>query len=116
MMGARRPRVRHSTRQPPERSPMTDMTWPDVLGRITRRDNLSDDEVRWAMGQIFAGEAADAQIAAFAIGLRMKGETVAEMTTIIDAMLEFSERVEIDGLIVDTCGTGGDRSGSINVS
>jgi anthranilate phosphoribosyltransferase len=95
---------------------MTDMTWPDVLGRITRRDNLDDDDVRWAMGQILAGEAADAQIAAFAIGLRMKGETVDEMVTIIDTMLEFSERVEIDGLVVDTCGTGGDRSGSINVS
>jgi anthranilate phosphoribosyltransferase len=95
---------------------MTDMTWPDVLGRITRRDNLSDDEVRWAMGQILAGEAADAQIAGFAIGLRMKGETVDEMTAIIDAMLEFSERVEVDGVVVDTCGTGGDRSGSINVS
>ena len=95
---------------------MTDMTWPDVLGRITRRDNLSDDEVRWAMGQILAGEAADAQIAGFAIGLRMKGETVDEMTAIIDAMLEFSERVEVEGVVVDTCGTGGDRSGSINVS
>jgi anthranilate phosphoribosyltransferase len=95
---------------------MTDMTWPDVLGRITQRDNLGEDEVRWAMGQILAGEAADSQIAAFAVGLRMKGETVAEMTAIIDVMLEFSERVDVDGVVVDTCGTGGDRSGSINVS
>jgi anthranilate phosphoribosyltransferase len=116
MMGTLYPPVRHPARQPPERSPMTDMTWPDVLGRITQRDNLGEDEVRWAMGQILAGEAADSQIAAFAVGLRMKGETVAEMTAIIDAMLDFSERVDVDGIVVDTCGTGGDRSGSINVS
>lgn len=93
-----------------------DITWPEVLGCITRRESLAHDQIRWAMHQILAGSAVDAQIAAFAVGLRMKGETVSEMATIIDAMLEHGTRVEVDGVVVDTCGTGGDRSSSINVS
>src|SRR5262245_61228803 len=95
---------------------MPHSTWPEVLGCITRREHLSEDAVRWAMGEILAGAAADAQIAAFAVGLRMKGETVDEMAWIIDAMVEAGERVVVDGMVIDTCGTGGDRSGSINVS
>jgi anthranilate phosphoribosyltransferase len=95
---------------------MTDISWPEVLGCITRRENLADEQIQWAMGQIFSGDAVDAQIAAFAVGLRMKGETVSEMAAIIDAMLSHGTRVVVDGVVVDTCGTGGDRSNSINVS
>ena len=66
------------------------------------------------------GNASPAQIAAFVFGLRCKGETVEEMTGLVAAMLAASERVVVpEGLadrLVDTCGTGGDRSGTINVS
>ena len=70
------------------------------------------------MAEILQGSAAPSQIAAFIVALRMKGETVEEMTGLLDTMLEFAERVPLaDGLdVVDTCGTGGDRSSSINVS
>src|SRR5207244_5618099 len=72
------------------------------------------------MAEILDGAATPAQIAGFIVALRMKGETVEEMTGLLRAMLGFAERVPVpDDLVprlVDTCGTGGDRSHSINVS
>ncbi|MBV8193944.1 MAG: anthranilate phosphoribosyltransferase, partial [Candidatus Dormibacteraeota bacterium] len=65
-------------------------------------------------------EAAPSQIAAFAVALRLKGETAAEMTGLVGAMLDIAERVPLPPAVadevIDTCGTGGDRSGTINVS
>jgi anthranilate phosphoribosyltransferase len=72
------------------------------------------------MSEILAGNAGAAQIAAFAVALRIKGETVEEMAAFVSAMLGFAEAVPLDPLVastvIDTCGTGGDRSGTINVS
>jgi anthranilate phosphoribosyltransferase len=70
------------------------------------------------MGQILAGEATPAQIAGLVVGLRIKGETVEELAALRQAMLDAAERITLpDGLDpIDTCGTGGDRSGTINVS
>ena len=71
------------------------------------------------MATILAGEATDAQIAGFAVALRSKGETPAELATLVRTMLRFAERVELPdagGPIIDTCGTGGDRAGTVNVS
>src|SRR5687768_6941048 len=64
------------------------------------------------------GSATQAQIAAFAVGMRMKGETVEEMSALLDVMRTFGERVELttDSHAVDTCGTGGDRTCTINAS
>jgi anthranilate phosphoribosyltransferase len=93
--------------------------WPDVLARLIRRDDLPADLARDAMAEILAGEATDAQIAAFAVALRAKGETPEELAALVQAMLAVADRVELDpalGPIVDTCGTGGDRAGTVNVS
>ena len=92
--------------------------WPAVLGALTRGRDLSAAEAGAAMAEILQGAASPAQIAAFIVALRMKGETVEEMTGLLDTMLELAERVPLaEGLdVVDTCGTGGDRSSSINVS
>src|SRR5919197_3596890 len=68
------------------------------------------------MSTILAGEATSAQIAAFATGLRIKGETAAEMTGLVRAMLAAAAAVEVPGPLLDTCGTGGDRAGTFNVS
>src|SRR5688500_16302096 len=70
------------------------------------------------MGQILAGEATPAQIAGLIVGLRIKGETVEELAALRQAMLDAAERITLpEGLDpVDTCGTGGDRAGTINVS
>src|SRR5438445_4873819 len=70
------------------------------------------------MATILSGDATPAQIGAFIVALRMKGESVTEIGALLDVMLEFGERVTLpEGLaVVDTCGTGGDGSCTINVS
>ena len=92
--------------------------WPGVIGRLMRRESLGAEGAAVALGDILAGNATSAQIAAFAVGLRIKGETVEEMSGLVRAMLEHAEPVEAGGDqdLVDTCGTGGDHSHSINVS
>jgi anthranilate phosphoribosyltransferase len=95
-------------------------TWSQVLGKLLARIDLSRDEAAWALSEILSGRADDAHIAGFAFGLRAKGETVDEMTALADTVAEFGdplagEHLERDQL-VDTCGTGGDRAGTINVS
>jgi anthranilate phosphoribosyltransferase len=93
--------------------------WPDVIGRLLRRDDLPDDLIEQAMSVILSGDATDAQIAAFAVGLRAKGETAAELAALVRTMLAFAEHVDlsdVEGPIVDTCGTGGDGAGTVNVS
>ena len=70
------------------------------------------------MTEILSGQATGAQIAGFIVGLRMKGETIDELAGLLSAMQDASEYVpltDLDG-VIDTCGTGGDRSHSINVS
>ncbi|HET7721061.1 MAG TPA: anthranilate phosphoribosyltransferase [Acidimicrobiales bacterium] len=92
--------------------------WPAVLGPLTAGRDLNPEQVTAAVTVILQGEASPAQIAAFAVGLRMKGETVEELATLLDVMRAFGQRVELaagtDAL--DTCGTGGDRACTINAS
>ncbi len=94
----------------------TEFTWPSVLGPLLRRQDLTEAQAATAMRVILAGEATPAQIAAFATGLRIKGETVDEVTGLVRAMLAAAARVEAPGSLLDTCGTGGDRAGTFNVS
>jgi anthranilate phosphoribosyltransferase len=93
-----------------------DFAWPPVLAKLLRREDLAPEEAAAAMSAILEGSATPAQIAGFAVALRAKGETAAEMAALARTMLAFAERVEVEGPLVDTCGTGGDRSGTINVS
>jgi anthranilate phosphoribosyltransferase len=94
--------------------------WPAVLGPLTAGLDLTSAQSGAAMAEILDGNATPAQIAAFIVALRIKGETVEEMTGLLATMVEFSERVplsdELRDRVVDTCGTGGDRSHTINVS
>jgi anthranilate phosphoribosyltransferase len=94
--------------------------WPGVLGRLAGGVDLTQAEAGAALAEVLEGSATSAQIAAFVFGLRCKGETVDEMTGLVAAMLAASERVvvgpDLADRLVDTCGTGGDRSGTINVS
>lgn len=96
----------------------TDTIWPAVLGSLVAHVDLSADEIEQAMSTILAGDATDAQIAGFAVALRTKGETSEELAALARTMRQFAERVELDDAqpLIDTCGTGGDRSGSVNVS
>ncbi len=94
--------------------------WRAVLGRVAAGEDLAATDAAVVLGEILSGNATPAQIAAVMFGLRCKGETVDEMTGMVAAMLAASERVVLPaalaGRVIDTCGTGGDRSGSINVS
>jgi anthranilate phosphoribosyltransferase len=78
--------------------------------------DISEEEARWALGLILAGEASHAQIAAFAVALSAKGETAEEMTGFVKAMFDVAEPLHVDELLVDTCGTGGDGKGTANIS
>ena len=90
--------------------------WKGILGRLFARSDLTADEARCTMGEVLRGDATPAQIAAFVTALRMKGETIDEMSGFVRAMLDHAEPLGVAGDLVDTCGTGGDRSSSINVS
>ena len=91
-------------------------TWPDLLGHLVRRVDQPAETVGWAMRQILAGEATPAQLAAFVVALRSKGETVAELTGLVEVMLEFATPITVPGPAVDVVGSGGDRLNTVNVS
>ena len=91
-------------------------TWPDVLGALVAGEDLSAEQTAWAMGELLAGEASPVQVAGFAVALRAKGETVAEMTGLADAMLARANPISVPGRLLDVVGTGGDRSMSVNIS
>lgn len=91
-------------------------TWPAILSGLVRHEDQSTDAIAWAMGQILSGEATPAQLAAFVIALRSKGETVAEITGLANTMLEFSKPISVPGPAVDVVGTGGDRANTVNIS
>jgi anthranilate phosphoribosyltransferase len=94
----------------------TRTTWPALLGPLTRGESLTADEAEWAMGEIMDGAATSAQIAGFAIAMRMKGVSVAEMTGLTRAMLAHATPIHVPGHIVDLVGTGGDGAHTVNVS
>ncbi|HTN80440.1 MAG TPA: anthranilate phosphoribosyltransferase [Acidimicrobiales bacterium] len=109
--------------QPPSlETPTLEMIggWRAVLGALTAGEDLTKEQARAGMAEILEGAATPAQIAGFAIALRMKGETVEELDGLLDAMLDVAAKVEVaPGVadrLVDVVGTGGDRSHTINVS
>ncbi len=92
--------------------------WAGVLGSLTARTDLSAAAAGAAMAEILYGNATSAQIAGFIVALRMKGETVDELSGLVSAMVDRSTPVHLaepEG-VIDLVGTGGDRSHSINVS
>ncbi len=91
-------------------------TWPDVLSALVAGHDLTVDQARWAMGEVFAGEATPAQVAGLVVALRAKGETVAELSGVADAMLAAGNAISVPGRLLDVVGTGGDRSMSVNIS
>ena len=95
---------------------MSEHSWPEVLGALIARHDLSADQSSWAMGEILAGEASPAQIAGFAVALRGKGETIEELEGLVDAMYDHATPLVVTGRVLDVVGTGGDRSMSVNIS
>ncbi|XVQ13634.1 anthranilate phosphoribosyltransferase [Spirillospora sp. CA-255316] len=91
-------------------------TWPALLNALLDGESLSRAETAWAMNQIMAGEATDAQIAGFAVAMRAKGETVAEVAGLAEGMMANATPIEIPGRLGDLVGTGGDRAHTVNIS
>ena len=91
-------------------------TWPALLGALTRGESLTSDEGEWAMNEIMEGAATPSQIAGFAVALRMKGISAAEMTGLARAMLAHATPIEVTGATCDLVGTGGDGARTVNVS
>jgi anthranilate phosphoribosyltransferase len=95
---------------------MSATTWPNLLAALMAGASLSGDDTAWAMAEIMAGAATPVQIAGFAVALRSKGETSAEVAGLVRAMLANAARLQVEGRYVDTCGTGGDRAATVNIS
>src|SRR5215468_6634449 len=91
----------------------------DILLKLSRREDLTRDETRDAFEQIMSGQASEAQIGGLLVGLASKGTTVEELIGAATVMREKALAVGCspdDGVILDTCGTGGDVRGTFNIS
>jgi anthranilate phosphoribosyltransferase len=86
------------------------------LHQVLERRDLAAGDAQAAMRTILAGEASPAQIAAFLVALRMKGEAVSELVGFARAMREAARPVDVEGMLIDTCGTGGDGASTFNIS
>ena len=91
-------------------------SWPRALSTLLAGNDLPEDQAAAAMTEIMDGAATPAQIAGFVVALRAKGETVEELVGLVRTMRAFSQRIAVGGEVLDTCGTGGDRTGTFNVS
>ena len=89
----------------------------DHLNKIIHRENLTDKEMSEMMTEIFSGNITEAQIGAFMGALATKGETFKELAGAATAMRQKAHRLQVNAsTVVDTCGTGGDSSGTFNIS
>ena len=94
----------------------SELAWPALIDSLLARRDLSITEATWAMEQVMTGAATPAQLAAFLVALRAKGETVDEIVGFRDAVLAHAVPLPVDSMAVDIVGTGGDRFGTVNVS
>lgn len=95
------------------------MSYNQLLEEILARQNLTGDKITYLISETMHGRLTPAQIAAWLMALRMKGETPAEIAACARLMREIAtpiNRAELPPLFIDTCGTGGDRSHLINIS
>lgn len=90
--------------------------WPEVLSALVAGRDLSAEQTAWAMGEVLAGAATPVQVAGFAVALRAKGETIEEVSGLVDSMYAVATPLSIPGRLLDVVGTGGDRSMSVNIS
>ena len=100
-------------------TPDDSLTWPKILGRLTTGQTLLTGQAAWAMDQIMTGAATPAQIAGFAVSMKMKRPTSAEVAELADIMLRHARKVPTDAIgreTVDVVGTGGDGANTINIT
>ena len=88
----------------------------DAIAKLVRRESLSESEAAAAFETIMRGDATPVQIAGFMVALRMKGETVEEITGFARTARAHATPIAVDGALLDTCGTGGDGLSTFNIS
>jgi anthranilate phosphoribosyltransferase len=92
-------------------------TWPGILATLIEGDDLSISDAEWAMQRVMNGESTPAQLAGLLVALRIKGETVDEIVGFRDAVLANARPLEVDPMVLDIVGTGGDPYGAVlNIS
>ncbi|HEX6194867.1 MAG TPA: anthranilate phosphoribosyltransferase [Jiangellaceae bacterium] len=90
--------------------------WPAILSALLSGSDVPGESTAWAMNEIMNGDATPAQIAGFVMALRAKGETIDEVSGLVDAMYDHATVLDVPGRAVDVVGTGGDRSRTVNIS
>jgi anthranilate phosphoribosyltransferase len=95
---------------------MTSNNWKEILGTVVSGTDLSFDQAYWAMNEMMSGTASDSHIAGLVVGLRVKGESVTEVSGMVKAMLANAIEVNLDRIAVDVVGTGGDGAHTVNIS
>jgi anthranilate phosphoribosyltransferase len=88
----------------------------DAIAKVVRCENLTEDEAAAAFEVIMRGDATPSQIAGFVVALRMKGETAEELTGFARTARAVATPIDVDGALLDTCGTGGDGLATFNIS
>ena len=88
----------------------------EAIAKLAKMESLTEAEASFAFEEIMRGEATPIQIAGFLVALRMKGETVDEITGFARTARAMATLIEVDGALLDTCGTGGDGLATFNVS
>jgi len=88
----------------------------DTIAKLVRCENLTEDEAAAAFEVIMRGDATPSQIAGFVVALRMKGETVEELTGFAHTARAVATPIRVAGALLDTCGTGGDGLATFNIS
>ena len=89
----------------------------DLIKQLANKSDLTEDQMQRVMQEILSGQVDTADIVAFLTSLNDKGQTVAEISAAVEVMLEYVQPIIIDKPnILDTCGTGGDRKGTFNIS
>src|SRR5438552_17452422 len=88
----------------------------DAIAKLIKCENLTEQEAAAAFEVIMRGDATPSQIAGFVVALRMKGETVDELTGFARAARGIATPIQVEGALLDTCGTGGDGLATFNIS
>ena len=92
------------------------MAWDLIFNSLSSAEDLSSEQITWAMGQILEGKASNDQIKQFLLGLKAKGESAKEVQALVSQMYSYCAPINITERAVDTVGTGGDGANTINIS
>ena len=92
------------------------ISWSEIFASLNNKTDLTSAQSLWAMNTVMDGNASNDEIKQLLLGLKEKGESPSEITSFVEVMLEHSVKLDVSNDAVDTCGTGGDSLGTVNIS